>query len=131
MAEHATTTLVRGLGATSAGLGVTEMVAPAKVAAVAGIDDTDRTRRVLRLLGARECAHALACLFGREEMVWTRVGGDVLDVTLLAVGLAKSTHPRRRRRGTATALGLALIGAADCYAGLRATRDRTTTVYSH
>lgn len=54
----ATTTLVRALSGASFGLGVSELVAPGKVATVAGVDDTVRSRRVIRALGLRECGLA-------------------------------------------------------------------------
>lgn len=116
-----TARLVKGLGGASLGLGLSEILVPGKVAALAGIDDTGRSRPVIRALGLRECAHAVALLFGPNKLVWTRVVGDVLDVTLLGAALAKSNHGRRRRRGTASVIALAAIGAADLYAALRTT----------
>ncbi|MBV9720380.1 MAG: SRPBCC family protein [Mycobacterium sp.] len=116
-----TATLVKGLGGVSLGLGISEILAPGKVAAAAGIDDTSRSRSVIRALGLRECAHAAALLFGPPKLVWTRVVGDILDVTLFGVALAKSGNSRRRR-GAASAVALAAIGAADLYAALRTTR---------
>lgn len=119
--KKSTATLVKGLGGASLGLGLSEIFAPGKVAALAGIDDTGRSRPVIRALGLRECAHAAALLFGPNKLVWTRVAGDVLDVTLLAAALANSNHRRRRRRGAASFAALAAIGAADLYAALRTT----------
>lgn len=121
--KRATSTLVKGLGGASLGLGLGEILAPTKVAAVAGIDNTGQSRAVIRALGARECAHAAALLFGTSKLVWTRVAGDVLDVMLLGAALAKSNHGRRHRRGTASLVGLAAIGAADLYAALGTTRN--------
>jgi uncharacterized membrane protein len=116
-----TTTLVKGLGGASLGLGLSEVLAPGKVAAVAGIDETSRSRFVIRALGLRECGHAAALLFGSNKLVWTRVVGDALDLTLLGAALAKSSNGRRRR-GAASAVALAGIGAADLYAALRTNR---------
>jgi uncharacterized membrane protein len=118
-----TSTLVKGLGGASLGLGLSEIVAPGKVAAAAGLDETGRSRAVIRALGLRECAHAAALLFGSSKLVWTRVAGDVLDVSLLGAALTKSDHGRRRRRGTASAVALAGVAAADLYAALRTTRN--------
>jgi hypothetical protein len=117
-----TTTLVNGLGGASLGLGLTEILAPAKVAALAGVDDTRRSRRVIRALGARECGHGAALLGGPNKMVWTRVAGDVLDVALLVAGVVKR-GPGRRRRGTIAAVALSGIGAVDLYAALRTSRN--------
>ncbi|ORV57673.1 hypothetical protein AWC03_15595 [Mycobacterium europaeum] len=54
---NTTSALVKALSVASFGLGLSELVAPGKVAAVAGVDDTARSRRVIRALGARECAY--------------------------------------------------------------------------
>ncbi|GFG65946.1 hypothetical protein MKUB_34360 [Mycobacterium kubicae] len=115
-----TTKLVKGLGVASLGLGLTEVLAPGKVTALAGVDDTQRSRLVTRVLGVRECGHGTALLLGSEKLVWTRVAGDVLDVAMLAAGVVRRGRGRRRR-GTITAVALTAIGAADLYAALRTT----------
>ncbi|OBA58762.1 malate dehydrogenase [Mycobacterium sp. 1100029.7] len=117
-----TTTLVNGLGGASFGLGLTEIVAPGKIAQLAGVDDTKLTRRVIRALGVRECGHGAALLGGPNSLVWTRVAGDVLDLAALAVGVARRP-PGRRRRGTITGIALSGIGALDLYAALRTTSN--------
>jgi uncharacterized membrane protein len=126
--SSATTTnaLVKGLGVASLGLGLTEVLVPRRVAALAGVDETSRSRPVIRALGLRECGHAAALLLGPNKLVWTRVAGDVLDVGVLLAGVAKRP-PGRRGRGTVSALALAGIGAVDLYAALRTTRDGGST----
>jgi hypothetical protein len=119
---NTTATLVNGLGAASLGLGLTEIVAPGKVAALSGVDDTKLTRRVIRALGVRECGHGAALFGGPNALVWTRVVGDILDLTLLSVGVARRGRGRRRR-GTIAGIALAGIGAVDLYAALRATSN--------
>ncbi|ORW31531.1 hypothetical protein AWB91_14640 [Mycobacterium paraense] len=119
---NTTAPLVKALAGASFGLGLAELVAPRKVAAVAGVDDTLRSRRVIRALGARECAHGAALLAGSDKLVWTRVAGDVLDVTLLLAGVAARGRGRRRR-GAVAAVVLGGIGAVDLYAVLRSTRE--------
>lgn len=113
--------LVKSLGGASLGLGLTEVLAPGKVAALAGVDETGRSRPVIRALGLRECGHAAALLFGPQRLVWTRVAGDALDLALLGVGAAGSRG--RRGRAAVSAAALAAIGAADLYAALRTTRN--------
>jgi uncharacterized membrane protein len=117
-----TAALVKGLGGASLGLGLSEILAPAKVAALAGIDQTGRSRSVIRALGLRECGHAAALLFGPATLVWTRVAGDALDLSLLGAAL-RSRRQGGRRRGAASAAALAGIAAADLYAALRTTRN--------
>jgi hypothetical protein len=119
---NTTATLVNGLGAASLGLGLTEIVAPGKVAALSGVDDTKLTRRVIRALGVRECGHGAALFGGPNALVWTRVVGDILDLTLLSVGVARRGRGRRRR-GTIAGIALAGIGAVDLYAALHATSN--------
>ena len=114
--------LVNGLGAASLGLGVGELLAPGKVAALAGVDETKRTRRVVQALGARECGHAAALFGGPARLVWTRVAGDVVDLACLVAGVAARGRGRRRR-GTFVAAALSGIAAIDLYAALRTTRD--------
>ncbi len=121
-----TDALVKGLAAASLGLGVSEVLAPRKVAALAGVDDTGRSRSVIRALGLRECGHGAALLLGPNKLVWTRVAGDVLDVGVLLAGVAKR-RPGQRRRGTVSAIALAGIGALDLYAALRTTRVNGST----
>ncbi|WP_375486405.1 SRPBCC family protein [uncultured Mycobacterium sp.] len=112
--------LVKGLGGASLALGLTEVLAPGKVAALAGVEDSGPVRPVIRVLGVRECGHAAALLFGPSKLVWTRVAGDALDLALLAAGMA--TRGRGRRgRGVFSALALAGIAGADLYAALRTT----------
>jgi uncharacterized membrane protein len=115
-----TDALVKGLGVASLCLGLSEILAPAKVAALAGVDYTNRSRPVIRALGLRECRHAAALLFGPEKLVWTRVAGDAVDLAMLAAGVA-SRGRGRRGRGAMPAAALIAIGAADLYAALRST----------
>lgn len=119
---NTTAPLVKALAGASFGLGLAELVAPQKVAAIAGVDDTRLSRRVIRALGARECGHGAALSVGSDRLVWTRVAGDVLDVALLLAGVAARDRGRRRR-GAISAAVLGGIGAVDLYAALRATRD--------
>lgn len=120
-AASKTAALVKGLGVASLGLGLSEILAPGKIAALAGVDETVRSRTVIRALGMRECGHGAALLAGPDQLVWTRVAGDVLDVACLAAGVMRR-GPGRRRRGIITAAALTAIGGADLYAALRTSR---------
>ena len=122
--SNTTAALVKALAAASFGLGLSELAAPDRVAAIAGVDSTARSRRVIRALGVRECGHGAALVGGPDRLVWTRVAGDVLDVALLPAGVV-ARGPGRRRQGTAAALGLAAIGGLDLYTALRTTGGGT------
>lgn len=115
-----TATLVKALGGASFVLGLSELVAPGRVATIAGVDDTDRSRRVIRALGVRECGHGAALLGGPDKLVWTRVAGDVLDMTLLIAGVAARGRGRRRQ-GTISTAVLSGIAGLDLYTALRTT----------
>ncbi len=115
-----TNTLVKTLSGASFGLGVSELVAPGKVAAIAGVDDTTRSRRVIRALGARECGHGAALLVGPPKLVWTRVAGDVLDMAMLIAGVA-ARGAGQRRQGIISATLLSGIAGLDVYTALRTT----------
>ena len=122
--DATTNTLVKALSGASFGLGVSELIAPGKVAAIAGVDDTSRSRWVIRALGARECGHGAALLGGPAKLVWTRVAGDVLDMALLIAGVA-ARGPGRRRQGTISAALLSGIAGLDLYTALRTTGNGT------
>ncbi|QLL07193.1 SRPBCC family protein [Mycobacterium vicinigordonae] len=117
-ATNRTAILVKGLGVASLGLGLSEILAPSSVAAVAGVDATRRSRAVIRALGVRECGHGAALLAGPPRWAWTRVAGDVLDVAVLTAGVARRASGRRRR-GIVAGMALAVIGGVDLYAALR------------
>ncbi len=122
--DRVTTTLVKGLGVASLGLGLSEVLASKRVAALAGVDDTSRSRPIIRALGLRECAHAAALLFGPNQLVWTRVAGDALDLALLVAGVANRERGRRGR-GVLAAAALGGIGGVDLYVALRTLGQRS------
>ncbi|EUA05892.1 cyclase/dehydrase domain protein [Mycobacterium kansasii 732] len=105
----AAATLARGLGGAGLGLGLAELLAPGKVAVLAGVADTDRSRSVIRALGMRECGHGAALLLGSPKLVWTRVAGDVLDIALFGAGVLSRGRGARARSAVAA---VALTGIA-------------------
>lgn len=119
--------LVRGLGWASALLGVPQVVNPAGFARGLGMDDTPRRRMATAAVGARELT-AAAGLLGRPHpaWLWGRVGGDVMDLTLLARAL-RHHDGRGMSRTVAATAAVTLVTAADVYAAVTRTR-RTTPV---
>src|SRR3954465_4310267 len=81
--EASTRGLARGLGLTSIALAAGPLLRPAAIARLTGTDDSSTSSTVIRMVGARELAHAAALLAGPPAMVWTRVLGDAADLTLL------------------------------------------------
>ena len=102
--------LARALGWFSVGLGLTEMTAPEILARFIGV--TSRPSLV-RLMGLREIVSGMGILSGRNptDWLWTRVGGDVIDLALLGAAF-KSDSANRNRVSAATA-AVAGVAALD------------------
>jgi len=101
--------VAQGLGVFSIALGLAEMFAPRLLGRAIGVGE--RTT-LLPLLGARELASGLGILSQRRKSgwLWSRVGGDAMDLALLA--LAMRAFPGRRNRigmAVAAVVGVALL----------------------
>lgn len=114
--------LARALGWFSIGLGVTELVAPGRVARTLGLEDKEG---LIRAYGARELASAIPTLsIDKPVGLAARLGGDALDLGTLATALHKD-NPKRRNAAIATALvaGITLLDLA-AFAGVKAAHKR-------
>jgi uncharacterized membrane protein len=109
------------LGVASAALGFPQVTGPAAFARGLGVGDAPRHRAVTGLVGVRELA-AAAGLLGRPHpgWLWARVGGDALDLSLMARALRHHDGRGLRRSLLATA-GLVVITAVDVYAAVTRT----------
>ncbi|MET0180905.1 MAG: hypothetical protein ABW194_10560 [Novosphingobium sp.] len=95
-------TMVKRLGWFSLALGVTELVAARPLTRALGIEGREG---LVRAFGTREIAAGMACLSTRGTAgVWSRVGGDALDIAALLYALRGS-----RKQGS---VGLALAAVA-------------------
>ncbi|MEU6810016.1 SRPBCC family protein [Streptomyces sp. NPDC046831] len=114
--------LVRGLGVFSGLVGVPQVAAPGRFLRELGLADTSRARWANVCVGVRELA-AAAGLLGRPHpaWLWGRVGGDVMDLTLLARAL-RNHHGRDVRRTAAATAALTVVTATDVYAAVTRTR---------
>lgn len=94
--------LARGLGWFSIGLGLAELTAPRAIEKLVGVSADHR--RLIRVLGLREIASGIGILMQAKpvESVWSRVGGDAIDLTFLSAAFT-SPHARRGRVAIATA----------------------------
>jgi uncharacterized membrane protein len=108
--------LARGLGWFSVGLGLMEVAAPRRLAQSLGLDGH---HGLLRLFGLREIASGVGILSQRNtaDWLWTRVGGDAMDLALLGSALTPD-NPRRDAAMMATA-AVAGVTALDVMCGLR------------
>lgn len=106
--------LALGLGWFSIGLGLAEIIAPRAVARAVGMPDASTT--VLRTFGAREIGTGIAILAepDRAAWLWSRVGGDALDLSYLAAGLRDGRGDEARTRvcmAMTAVLGVATLDA--------------------
>jgi uncharacterized membrane protein len=103
--------VARGLGWFSIGLGLAEIAAPRRIARAIGVRDAG-SRTAVRVIGLRELASGVGILSRDRPVgpVWTRVGGDLMDLALLSRAL-RSNPPRRNRVAAATAavLGVTVL----------------------
>ena len=103
-AAHDAERLAKLLGWFSVGLGMAEIVAPGRVADLIG---ARKNGNLVRSLGAREVANGLAILNQPRTAawVWARVGGDLVDLALLAAALKSRRSRRKRLIAAAAAVG--------------------------
>ena len=93
--------LTQALGWFSIGLGLAELAAPGAVARLIGVPPN---RALLRTMGLREITSGVGILMQEKPAawMWSRVGGDVMDLALLGRAL-RSPDARRGRVAAATA----------------------------
>jgi uncharacterized membrane protein len=113
--------LARFLGWFSFGLGVPQVLAPGAVNWLIGVRDDPRSRMCQRLVGVRELTAAAGIFSQRRPSpwLWSRVGGDISDLALLAIGLRKSESRPRTMMAIGSVVG---IGIADTLDAIRNTR---------
>jgi len=112
-----------GLALFSVGLGLAELFAPAGVAGLIGLPNSSRSRLVLRALGARELLSGVGLLIrpNSPRWLWSRVGGDAMDLALLGDCLTS----KRATRTRLIAASAAVVGvtAIDALSAARRTRS--------
>jgi hypothetical protein len=86
--------VAKALGWFSIALGIAELVAPRRIANSIGMR---RAAPLLRAYGVREIASGIGALsVNPKPAMWSRVGGDAIDLATLAVGLRRARWARRR-----------------------------------
>jgi hypothetical protein len=113
--------IARGLGWFSIGLGLAEIVAPGKLARALGLEGKEN---LVRAFGAREIGAGVGALSTEPRpALWSRVGGDLLDLGTLAVGFRNGDSEQRRNAALAitAVLGVTL---ADLYTASALTGQR-------
>jgi uncharacterized membrane protein len=107
----------RGLGWLSVGLGLAQLGAPRTVARLIGISDNDETRNTIFAIGLREITSGIGILSRPRSTgwVWSRVGGDLMDLALL--GKAMSSEDSNRGRLAAATAAVAGVTVLDFMTG--------------
>lgn len=110
--------LARGLGWFGLGLGMMELAAPRSLARFLGVGERDG---LIRVMGLREIASGVGILAKPRPTagIWSRVGGDLLDLSLLGAALGTSV---RRGRVLASLAAVGGVTALDVLAGDRLAR---------
>ena len=96
--------LAKGLGYFSIGLGLMELLLPGQVGEMIGV--SSRYRAFLPVLGLREIAHGAAILSEQKPTagVWSRVGGDAVDLAYLGLAFAGKENNKNRLLGATIAV---------------------------
>jgi hypothetical protein len=83
--DHTTKRLSVALGLFSLAVGAAELIAPRQLARLIGINRRNTTMDLLRAYGAREIASGIAILSQPNDArwLWSRVGGDAIDLATL------------------------------------------------
>jgi uncharacterized membrane protein len=119
--------LARALGWFSLGLGLIQIAAPRRVARMIGAHDDDRNRNTILGIGVRELTSGIGIL-RREQptpWLWSRVGGDMMDLALLGRALNADGHERDRlTKATAAVAG---VTALDLFASRRMSQRSSMT----
>ncbi len=104
--------LAVALGWFSIALGVAELAAPRQMARLIGVEQGEGTTSVLRAYGAREIASGIGILSqpGEAKWLWSRVGGDAVDLASLGkAAAAETSDPARLSFATAAVMGVAVL----------------------
>lgn len=115
--------VARGLGWFSIGFGAMELLAPRWLSRTIGVDDNPT---LLRLFGAREVASGIAILAQENPgpAVWSRVGGDAMD--LASLGLALSSPDTEKGKTLGATLAVAGVTALDAWCAWQLTDNNAT-----
>ncbi|HEX8089368.1 MAG TPA: SRPBCC family protein [Blastocatellia bacterium] len=106
--------LATGLGWFSIGLGLAEVLAPKGMARLIGVSEDHPI--LFRVLGLREIASGIGILTQRRPAgwVWSRVAGDVMDLSLLGAALASDDSDKGRlAAATAAVVGVTALDVFD------------------
>jgi uncharacterized membrane protein len=112
--------LATGLGWFSIGVGLAEIFASREIARLIGVRNRPA---VFGALGARQLLTGIGILMQRKPTgwLWSRVAGDLMDLSLLGVAFTERKTDRERVEATAAAVGGVMV--ADVICALRHSRN--------
>jgi uncharacterized membrane protein len=112
--------LATGLGWFSIGLGLAEILAPRELARLIGVRHRPG---VFAALGARELLSGVGILAQRRPTgwLWSRVAGDIMDLSLLGVAISERGSEKERIEATAGAVAGVML--ADLVSAVQHSRD--------
>jgi hypothetical protein len=95
--------LAKALGWFSIGLGLAELIAPGRITRALGMEGKEG---LVRAYGVRELGHGIVSLSPDKRLgLWSRVGGDMLDIATLVPALS---HDNPKRDNAKVALAMVL-----------------------
>jgi uncharacterized membrane protein len=102
----------KGLGWFSIGLGLAQIGAPRAVARFIGVNDDEETKNTMFAIGLREITSGIGILSRPRPAgwVWSRVGGDIMDLALLGKAMRSEENDKGRvAAATAAVLGVTVV----------------------
>jgi len=111
------------LGWFSNGLGLTGTISPDRLAHLIGVRDTSSNRAFLRFVGMREIASGVGILTQSQPApwIWSRVAGDVIDLSFLTYALL-SRNGRDKQRVAMALASVVGVTALDLQASTKVRR---------
>lgn len=103
----------KGLGWFSVGLGLAEIFAPRELARLIGVRNRPA---VFMALGARELLNGVGILAQNQPAgwLWSRVAGDIMDLSLLGIAFTERGSDKERVEGAAGAVAGVMVADVIC-----------------
>jgi uncharacterized membrane protein len=102
----------KGLGWFSIALGLAQIGAPRAVARFIGVNDDEETKNTMFAIGLREITSGIGILSRPRPAgwVWSRVGGDLMDLALLGKAMSSDQNDKGRlAAATAAVFGVTVV----------------------
>ena len=117
--------IATAMGLFSVGLGVSQVLAPGRMARCVGLRDEHKNRSMMRWIGVRELVCGIG-IFARRKpagFMWARTAGDVMDLALLRA--AFGSRGTEKERVLAATAAVAAVTALDFTGSLKLTQAQS------